>query len=540
MNTPVDVTQLAVRREDAPGHATAPRRHPVTRYVLPACVMAGFLALFGWAARDRLLPSREVTVIPVIARQATAQQAGEVLFTAAGWVEPRPTPVLVTALAEGVVQRLLVVDDQAVEAGQPVAQLIDADARLALRQAEADLNVKEAELEIAQATLSAARVRLDQPLHLESALAEADSLLAQAQTELGNLPFEIRAAQSRQRLAQQELERKRSAGQAVPARDIDRAKTEWEAAGAQLEQLQARQPRLENQRAALKRRRSALKKQLEQKTAETRDLAEAAAKVKAAQAQLQQARLAVEAAQLRLDRMTVVAPVAGRVLELAAKPGTRVAGTSSRTAQESGTVVVLYDPRLLQVRADVRLEDLPRVVPGRPVRIQTAALSQPLEGQVLFPTSVADIQKNTLQVKVAVKDPPAVLKPEMLVQVRFLALAAIRIGPSDGPLCCFVPRQLVNRGDDGDYVWVADQTAGMARRQIVKTAGHDQGELVEVVEGLTLASRLIVAGRDGLRDGQRITVTGEDEILGLGAPSDKVQGVPPKLFREEGPPRGSR
>ena len=63
-------------------------------------------------------------VVPVHVARAEVQQAGTPLFKAAGWVEPRPTPILVAALASGVVERLLVVEDQAVETGQPVAELV--------------------------------------------------------------------------------------------------------------------------------------------------------------------------------------------------------------------------------------------------------------------------------------------------------------------------------------------------------------------------------------------------------------------------------
>ena len=40
------------------------------------------------------------------------------------------------------------------------------------------------------------------------------------------------------------------------------------------------------------------------------------------------------------------------------------------------------------------------------------------------------------------------------------------------------------------------------------------GELVEVVSGLSSADKVIAAGREGLRDGERIRVTGEDESFG--------------------------
>src|SRR5205814_3246818 len=88
------------------------------------------------------------------------QPADTPLFRAAGWAEPRPTPTVVTALAEGVVEKLFVVEGQAVEAGEVVARLIDADARLALDAAEADVKLREGELAAARAALVAARVRL--------------------------------------------------------------------------------------------------------------------------------------------------------------------------------------------------------------------------------------------------------------------------------------------------------------------------------------------------------------------------------------------
>src|SRR5215470_16755672 len=83
MNANVDLRQLAVRREGTSPSAAVRRRHLVTRY-LPAAVVLGFLAVVGWAARDSLLPSRPVTVVPVLATRTEVRQAGMPLFQAAG------------------------------------------------------------------------------------------------------------------------------------------------------------------------------------------------------------------------------------------------------------------------------------------------------------------------------------------------------------------------------------------------------------------------------------------------------------------------
>src|SRR5262249_36285167 len=158
-----------------------------------------------------------------------------------------------------------------------------------------------------------------------------------------------------------------------------------------------------------------------------------------------------------------------------------------------------------------RLEDVPHVRPGQPARVETAAVPGGVDGEVLFATSQADVQKNTLQVKVAVKEPPAVLKPDMLVQVTFLAPPAAG-GKSEGgeALRLLVPRPLVEAGGGGARVWVVDQAAGVARRRAVKLGAGARGDLIEVAEGLTAGDRLISGGREGLSEGQRVKIAGED------------------------------
>jgi multidrug efflux pump subunit AcrA (membrane-fusion protein) len=438
MSATVDLRQLAVRRDGPP----AARRRPLwlSRYVLPAAVGLGFVGVVGWAARDSLLPSKPVTVVPVLTTRAAAQSAGTPLFQAAGWVEPRPTPTVVSALAEGVVDQLLVVEGQDVRAGEPVARLVDVEARLGLADAEAQARLRRAEIASARANLAAARTNLAQPAHLAAAV--ADATLAQKQTELNGLSFQLRAAEARLRLARASDEGKRQSAGALPDILLHQARSELDAAAAAVEELQARTTRLGREVEAQTQRRDAHRRRLELKVEETRQAADAEAQVEAAAARCQQAEVALESARLRLERMTVRAPAAGRVLALVARPGSRLMGLATGTHQDASTVASLYDPARLQVRADVRLEDVARVVPGQAVTIETsAAPGGPVAGEVLFATSQADIQKNTLQVKVAIPHPPPTLRPDMLVQATFLAPAtATPAEPASESLRLLLPR----------------------------------------------------------------------------------------------------
>lgn len=533
----LDLRQLAVDRGPKGGQqdrSVGPKQysHLFTRYILPGSLLFGFLGLMGWSARTTLLPSRPVTVMPVLSARAEVRQAGTPLFQCAGWVEPRPTPIVVPALTEGVVERLLVVEGQEVKAGEPVAYLIDADARLELEGAEAQLHLQEADLAKAQANLTSAHSRSKYPVHLEAPLSEADAALAKVQTELASLPAKLASAEAHLRFTRLDVEGKTAAKDALSQRAIDLAQSELETATASVEELQTRKGRLEAEVAALSARRDTLKRQLDLKIEETRDVDASEASVKAAEAFVRQAQNAVDVAKLRLERMVIRAPQDSRVLRLVARPGLRVSGLAPDAMQESSTVVTLYDPKMLQLRTDVPLDQVPHVHPGQPVKIETEAVPSGLEGEVLFKTAYTDLQKNALDVKVAIKDAPADLRPDMLARVTYLA--APQPGSDAKPseqLRLLVPGPLVETGEGGSRVWVADQLARQARVRTIKVGQQTgTGDLVEVLEGLTELDKLIVGGREGLTDGDRITVTSEDttqgiEVTAKRGPSKKIKRI---------------
>lgn len=516
MKPKVDLSQLAVERDVAAPPAIAWRarwRTLLTRVVLPAGLLAGFVVLLGVAARDRFSPPRPVTVVPVIASQTGEMHLADApMFRAVGWVEPRPSPTVVTALAEGVVDKLLVVEGQEVQEGDVVARLIAADAQIALASAEAEVRLREAERNAAAAGVTAAKARLDVPLHLQIELADAAAAHAKAETDLTQLPLQLRGAEAKLRSTRDEFTVNKKSVGTVSDLALRKSQSDMEAAEALVEELQSRQKRLPVEVAALRQKRDALAKKLDLKVDEVRLMSEATAAEQSAAARLALAKSAVDAAKLRLARMEVRAPSTGRVLAVVARPGTRLMGDSS-------SVVLLYDPANLQARVDVRLDDVGKIVPGQKATLESAALpGKQLAGVVLAATSQADIQKNTLSVKVGIKDPPPDLKPEMLCQVVFLSAPASPLPVHDpgkkAPQRLLVPRQLVESSGDGARLWIVDLLNGQAMQRSV-TIGAAAGELVEVTSGLTPTDRLIVGGREGLRNGDRVTVTGEDETLGI-------------------------
>jgi RND family efflux transporter MFP subunit len=512
MSAEVDIKQLAIVRGGPVPRKRLGRRHVLSRYAIPGVLAAGFTGLLIWTLRASIWPPHVVSVVPVFAAQSSAQSEGTPLFQAAGWIEPRPTPIRVAALAPGVVERLLVVEDQAVKAGEPIAELVKQDAQYTSHHAEADLKIREAEVAEAEADLQAATTRLEQPVHLQAALGEADAALAQATTEIKNLPFETRRAEAQLEFANGNYEGKRSSEGTIAKRDVQLAKSDQAGAEALVEELRSRADSLKQQQTALAQRRDALATQLKLLASEKQAQQEAKAKVEVATAQVEHARIAVAEAKLRLERMTIRAPVDGRVYQLVAFPGSTLTGGMGPLPNSDGsTVVTLYRPDMLQARVDVRFEDIPKVALGQKVLINNPALSEPITGKVLFISSKANIQKNTLEVKVALDKPVPVFKPEMLVNVTHLALKpAETVSEAAAPIRLYVPNQLVLHDESGSYVWVADQSAGLAHRTAVTTGGRGAEGLVEVTQGLTIASRVVSRGFESLKEGSRIRVENDD------------------------------
>lgn len=528
MTTPVNLQELAVER--APRSAGRVIRRPrnlLTRYVAPAVILSGFAGVLGWSLRDSLWPPHPVTVVSVMASRSEVVAADAPLFQAAGWVEPRPQAVVVSALTEGIIEEMLVVEGQAVEAGQVVARLIRRDAEIELERADADVRLREAEVLSSQAACAAALTLFNEPIALQATLAEAEATLAKIETELARLPSLTRAAEAQRDFAEVELAGKEKAGQAVPAITVQRVRSELETASARLDEYKQQAKSFERERQASAKRRDVLRRQLELKVDETRQVAEMQAKMQAAEAQVQQTKTVRDAARLKLERTEVKTRTAGNILALVAKPGSRLMGVNQAAAYDASTVVTMYDPKSLQVRADVRLDDVPQVLTGQAVRIETPASPVPLTGRVLIATALTDIQKNTLQVKLTIDDPPAVIKPDMLVQVTFLAPPRPKGDGSTPPLRLLVPREVIQGSGSEATVWLADQTSRTARLRRVTVGSATSDGQVEIVTGLNVGDRLIASGRESLVDGTRIRITGSDSTLGRDSLATSIMGSAP-------------
>lgn len=508
-----------------PASIPPPRRRWASRVLLPLCIGGAAVALLAYASRDALLPAAEVRVVPVVVRTAPADPgdrgrsaSGEGAFTiqAPGWVEPDPYPVAVTALTDGVVAEVLALEGQTVKKGDVVARLVADDARLALAQADAAVRQRKADLARARATHAAAKGDWDNPTERTRAVAAGEAMLAESRAELERLPALVAAEEARAEELDDAARRKAqsAATNAATESELVQATLKAKAQRAVLASTRASLPALQAKARQQEAELAAASTNARLRIPERQALDEAEAAVALAEGALAHAEALRDEARLRLDRTEVRAPADGVVMSRHAEPGSAMMLNTDNP--RSAHVVRLYDPAKLQVRVDVPLADAARVSIGQRAKVVVGVLpDRTFDGVVTRIVPEADIQRNTLQVKVRIEDPAPELRPEMLARVRFADVSGTSIATTQPATTAtsqqvFAPESMLTRGGDGrSQVWVVDRASGRAETRAVAVGEARADGWVAVREGLSPGDELIAGDTSALRPGQRVRVVGE-------------------------------
>ncbi len=471
-------------QNDGPtGTLQPPKSRWKSRILLPGLIVLSATCVLAWSARDAFQTPLHVQVAPAVIREAADAPIAGVVAQAPGWVEPDPFPVAVPALADGVVQDVLVLEDQAVTSGQVLVRLVEDDARLALAKAEAALALRRAELRAAQANLGVASSTSAGSPSTRPAGVTDGAALAETLRELDRQGIEVARIQAKLDELREELAAKKRAlaGGVISQVQVDLLESRVRSQRAELDSQKAQDSIL---RARLARLAVDARSELEQ-----------------AQAAVGVAQAARDEARLRLDRMKIVAPGDGTVLTRSVEPGQTVTTGRAGTAP---TLIRLYDPRKLQVRVDVPLASAARVAVGQQAEIVVEILpDRTFGGHVTRVVHEADIQRNTLQFKVAIDDPSPQIKPEMLARVKFIAKPATTQPQSAQRV--FAPAAVLGSQPGASVqVWIVDPARNTAIRRTVTVGSARAGDWIEAAQGLNPGDRVVLSPPPDLAEGRRI------------------------------------
>ena len=436
--------------------------------ILKIFLFSFFAILLAWTFREKFLREWEVEVTQAIVFPNTQKEAsdakttegtqGDLLLQATGWIEPDPFPIAVTSLYSGVVQNVHVLEGQKVKKGETIVSLIDEDAQLAYAEAKASLSQSQAkeseikaDIELAKASLEVAIAKVNQR---EILLHENNDSLSR----LAKLP----------------------AG-AVAEQVVYQAKLAVE---KQQSSLQSSNSEVKIQKAqVLKLKQRLLAQHENSKVLEIKK----------------------QVAELDLNRTDVKSPVDGIVLRSMVKPGARL--MLHMDDMDAGTAAILYEEGKLQARIDVPLNEVSKINLGQSVEITSSIFpSKVFQGKVTRILGEADLQRNTLQVKVSLLNPDPKLRPEMLCRAKFFDIGT-SYTKEKHQMKIFVPQfvRSSNLGDD-DVLWVLSVDGNHAEKRKVSFGTEVREAYIEISSGLRAGDKIILNPPPQIKEGDRVKI----------------------------------
>ena len=435
-------------------------------WLLPTSLIVGFILIIGLFFGGRLIPATEVEVSPVVTIRAANQeqiiievakpQNKVLLFQASGWIEPDPYTVYVPTLESGIVEDVLVLEGDTVKKGDILAKLVKDDAQLDVDSAERKYMSMEKRMD---SHLSGLKINLAELVANERKIEAVESRVAEAEDYL-NRVNKLRSGT----VSQQEVTKARLG--------VIEQKALLEEAKAEISRINAKNEQIEIEHEAM-------------------------------EAELRELETLKDRAQLSLKRTEIVSPMDGIVLKLHAAPGRKRMLDSDNL--DSAVIVELYDPNKLQARIDVPLNEAAVLHVGQHVEMVSDILvDQVFKGTVTRITGEADLQRNTLQVKVAIEKPDAKLRPGMLMRAKFFSQGKNN-GLSGGSnslnrLAIYVDERALI---DEQSVWVisAESTAELRK---IKLSSVTKDGFRLVLDGLRSGENVILPPHGDLTEGMRV------------------------------------
>ena len=437
---------LQIDRSSTP--ATLPRKGAPKLLLLGIAVLVALLALgyvFIFSA------TKTISAAPVRVDSA-ATSSGESVLSASGYVVAHHK-IAVGAKVMGRVAWIGVEKGDIVQAGQVLVKLEDSEFRAQVNQASANLAAAQARLDQLKSGS-----RPQEKLKDKAAVIQAEANLKKAEADY----------QRSETLYRSGVASKAEFDQALAARDTA----------------------------------AALVEAARQSSAIT-DIGPRSEEIRAAQAQVQQMKAALDYAQTQLAATEIRAPVAGTVLERIVERGEMVSPSAFGGSGARTSVVDLADLTDLQIELDISQSDFARLkISQRAEIIPDAFPSLRYTGYIEEIAPEANRAKATVQIKVKVDNPNEQLRPEMNARVNFLSDKPAQ-NSSATVARVLVPKQAVVRKDGASFVFVVKN--GKVEQRTIRI-GDEVGDAYFVLDGLSGSESVAVAGVDKLRDGDRVKI----------------------------------
>jgi RND family efflux transporter MFP subunit len=213
----------------------------------------------------------------------------------------------------------------------------------------------------------------------------------------------------------------------------------------------------------------------------------------AADAQLKQARAAVNLARYNLDVSLMKAPFGGVVASKNAEVGEVINPMMGGFSPTSG-VLTLMDFSQVKIEIDVTQKDVARIHKGQSAQLRVTALPDRIfQGQVSIVNITADPVSKKFKVEITVNNPDLSLRPNTFGEI------SLEVSTHENALV--IPQKAVL---ENKYVFRVKNNNTVERVEI--SLGLQNSDRIEVINGLKEGDLVVVEGNFGLEDGTQIEI----------------------------------
>jgi RND family efflux transporter MFP subunit len=213
----------------------------------------------------------------------------------------------------------------------------------------------------------------------------------------------------------------------------------------------------------------------------------------AADAQLQQARAALNLANHNLDVSIMKAPFGGIIASKNAEVGDVINPMMGGISSSSG-VLTLMDLSRVKIEIEVSSQDIARIKKGMAAFLHVDAFPDKIfPGQVSIVNFTADPTTRKFSVQITANNPELLLRPNTFGEV------TLEITTHEDALV--IPQIAVL---ENKYVFIAQEDNTVVRKEI--SLGLQNTDMVEILTGVQEGELVVVEGNYGLEDGAKIEI----------------------------------
>ncbi|MGS2764066.1 efflux RND transporter periplasmic adaptor subunit [Sinomicrobium sp. M5D2P9] len=200
----------------------------------------------------------------------------------------------------------------------------------------------------------------------------------------------------------------------------------------------------------------------------------------------------------QIAKARVIAPFSGTIDDIITDQGSVVAAGTALMR-----IVSLKD---MYIEAEVPEKYLPNISKGTDVEINFPVLGKTLKSKVRQAGNYINPNNRSFKIEVDVPNTSGDIKPNLT--------AKLKVYDYTSEKAILIPQSIISENADGEqYVYVAEKNGkeaeGVAKRIIIKT-GKTQGNIIEVLEGVSSGDHIINEGARSVEEGQVVKIIEEN------------------------------